>query len=447
MKRVAALVFSFLFIHCAAQNNSQGTVIDSMKAILHAAKEDTNKVKTLNNLSWELKQNNLDTAIAVCRQALKLAEQLKWQKGIASSHRKLGVFNWLKGDYSGALQCYFDALKINEAQDDKSGMFASYQNIAIIYNDLKQPKKSMHYYKMALMLAEKMKDKSRVGLTLGNIAGLYQSQKQFDTALVFYEKALAIEEELGNKNEIAREIGNIGNVYSAQNKHAKALEYAFRALKMFEELGDEWSVTLNQGNIGIIYGKMKNHRESEKYFYKALTFAVKMNALDYIKQYESQLSELYEETGQPALALLHYKKHIAARDSLYNEENLRNETQTEMNFEFDKKQSLLKVENEKQAAVAEESLKRERLRRNYLIAGFIVVLIFSLFILKAYRQKRKAHHIISEQKKQVENKNQIIEEKQKEIVSSINYAKRIQKALLPSDRYMNKNIERLKNKN
>jgi hypothetical protein len=40
-------------------------------------------------------------------------------------------------------------------------------------------------------------------------------------------------------------------------------------------------------------------------------------------------------------------------------------------------------------------------------------------------------------------KSKEVEEKQKEILDSIHYAKRIQKALIPSDKYIDKNLNRL----
>jgi hypothetical protein len=45
----------------------------------------------------------------------------------------------------------------------------------------------------------------------------------------------------------------------------------------------------------------------------------------------------------------------------------------------------------------------------------------------------------------IQQQKEVIQEKQKEIVDSIRYAKRIQQTLMPSDKYITKSIERLKN--
>ncbi|MDO9001740.1 MAG: hypothetical protein Q7W45_18380, partial [Bacteroidota bacterium] len=72
----------------------------------------------------------------------------------------------------------------------------------------------------------------------------------------------------------------------------------------------------------------------------------------------------------------------------------------------------------------------------YFIVGFGLVLILALFILRGYKQKQKANAIIITQKR-------LVDEKQKEILDSIHYAKRIQTALLPSEKYIEKSLQKL----
>src|ERR1700678_3178923 len=66
--------------------------IDSLEAVLKIAKEDTNKVNTLNNLAGRLRDINPDTSIILSSQALQLAEKIKWQFGIANAELSLGTF-------------------------------------------------------------------------------------------------------------------------------------------------------------------------------------------------------------------------------------------------------------------------------------------------------------------------------------------------------------------
>jgi uncharacterized membrane protein len=108
-----------------------------------------------------------------------------------------------------------------------------------------------------------------------------------------------------------------------------------------------------------------------------------------------------------------------------------------MNYEFEKKEAAARAEQEKKDAVAAEEKRRQEIVLYSVAGGFMLMLMFAVFVFRAYRQKRKANIEISEQK-------QIIEEKQKEILDSIHYAKRIQQSLLPSEKYIEKQIRKLR---
>ena len=74
----------------------------------------------------------------------------------------------------------------------------------------------------------------------------------------------------------------------------------------------------------------------------------------------------------------------------------------------------------------------------FLIAFLFMVIVAGVSF-RAFRHKQKANEIISHQKL-------LVEEKQKDILDSIRYAKRIQKSLLPTEKYIEKNIIRLSKK-
>jgi len=95
-----------------------------------------------------------------------------------------------------------------------------------------------------------------------------------------------------------------------------------------------------------------------------------------------------------------------------------------------------KAEQDKKDVIAKAELKQKENERNYFIVGFGLVLVLALFILRGYKQKQKANEIIATQK-------HLVDEKQKEILDSIHYAKRIQTALLPSEMYIEKSLQKL----
>ncbi len=134
-----------------------------------------------------------------------------------------------------------------------------------------------------------------------------------------------------------------------------------------------------------------------------------------------------------------FELEIKMRDSILNEENQKETVKKQMQYQYETQAKELKNEQQKKNIIAKAELKQKEKERNYFIAGFALVIALALFIFRSYRQKQKANLIITLQKTQVE-------ESRKEILDSIHYAKRIQKAHLPSDNYIEKNLNRLQKK-
>ena len=111
-----------------------------------------------------------------------------------------------------------------------------------------------------------------------------------------------------------------------------------------------------------------------------------------------------------------------------------------MQYDFDKKETQAKAEQDKKDAVAQAEKRKQQVILYSVIGGLGVVLLFALFIYRSLIQIRKKNILITEQKRK-------IEEKQKEILDSIHYAKRIQDAILPRESYIQKTLNRLMKKN
>ena len=76
----------------------------------------------------------------------------------------------------------------------------------------------------------------------------------------------------------------------------------------------------------------------------------------------------------------------------------------------------------------------------------LLVLVFSLFLLNRFRITQRQKLVIEEQKVLVDKAYENLHEKNKEVMDSINYASRIQRALLPSQKYIANNLIRLRKK-
>ncbi len=467
------------------QQNSQ---IDSLQQVLKSAKEDTNKVNALNNLSWYyMDAANYNESILCAEKALTLAQKISYKRGLVNAYSYLGQNYLSKGEFSHALENYNLEMKQYESYINKNGHAKNLSNIGNVYSDKGDYPQAIGFYLKALKIYESIQHKEGIASTFSNIGIVYSYQNNLDKTLEFFLKALKINEELQRKKGIANCLGNIGNTYYFQHNYTKALEYQFKALKLNEKIENKSGLSDNYGNIGIIYNdqsdsdfitqglqysdrfrlsthysfkalqlneelksqygiivnlvnigsaylKQKKYDQAENYCARSFTMAKENGYLQLVKETAQKLSETYEKKQNDKKAIEYYKIYIAARDSLLNEENTKKTVRLEMNFEFDKKEAAAKLEQEKKEAIATAESKKQKIIIASVCGILLLVLVFAIFVYRSYLQKQKANIEITKQK-------HIIEEKQKEILDSIYYARRIQQALLPTEKYIEKNLK------
>ncbi|HET6242906.1 MAG: hypothetical protein H0V01_14560 [Bacteroidetes bacterium] len=182
---------------------------------------------------------------------------------------------------------------------------------------------------------------------------------------------------------------------------------------------------------------MQKPREGKQWLEKSLLLSTGIGSNEIIKTTFEALTKNDSALGNYKSALGNYKMFILYRDSLINEENTRATIQQQMQYEFDKKEALLKEEQVRQTAIAEEESKRQRLFLILVGSIGIAVAVIAGIVFRSLRITRMQKSIIEKQK-------HLVEVKQKEILDSIHYAKRIQQSLLPTENYIGRNLKKLK---
>lgn len=410
---------------------------DSLKNVNSPPSEDTAGVNLLNELSWKsINTGDYEEALIKQKAALLLANKLHYLKGLARAFNNGGVINQHKGNYPEALRNHFAALRIREQIGDREGVANSYGNMGIIYYNQGNFSEALKNYLLTLEIKKTTGNKRGQASTYGNIGEVYRSQGKYTQALQSHFSALAIFRELKINKGIANAYNNIGAVYSNTHNDTAAYRYFMSSLKIRIEIDDKEGVTTAYNNLGTTALKLKKTAESKDFLQKALTIAMAIGSLEDIRESHYGLAEVDSAMGNYRQSLWHYKQFITYRDSLVNEDNSRKSIQSQMQYEFDKKEAADKLEQEKKNAIAAAEARRQRI---FLLAisGFgLLILGFAVFAYRSFLQKKRANEEITQQKT-------IIEEKQKEILDSIHYAKRIQQSLLPGNKYIDKTLKRL----
>lgn len=418
---------------------------------------------SLNNIGLIYKdQGDVVKALEYYNRSLKIQKEVGNMHGFSNSLNNIAQIYYNQGDIPKSLEYFGRSLKIKEETGDKLGIALSLNNIGSIYSNQGDTAKALDYYRRSLKIREETGDKPGIAESLNSIGVIYKDHGDNAKALEYFVRSLKIREETGNKKGVAQCFSNIGLIYSVQGTassagktrdelFSKALDYYGRALKIREELGDKQGVAFSLNFIGHIYYKQNNYSKAMEMSTKSLLISRELGYPENIQRNAQLLSDIYQKNNQPAKALEMYKLYIQMRDSIVNTENKKKSIRQQFRYEYEKKaaadsvvfaksQEIKNVEIAKQKA----EINAKRNQQYFLFGGLGLVIVFSGFMYNRFRVTQKQKRIIEEQKEMVEKQKLLVEEKQKEVLDSIHYAKRIQTALLPSEKYIEKNIRRLK---
>jgi tetratricopeptide (TPR) repeat protein len=407
------LFFSLLLIVAFSNAYAQNKQIETLFGMLETAKEDTQKVKILNDLNKKLRSvGKYDDALKYANEGKELSEKLKYKKGLATSYNNIGMVKYLQGYYSEALSNYFNslklweelsdqkniaylniaiavvydllgnypeslnayykALKICESIEDINGIAATYSNLGLIYEKLGKYDEALKNYNTAIFYGNKLENKNWIANIYGNIAKLFRLQAEKTTdknlknkllsdAMNYNLLSLEIREKMGDKHNIATLYSNISNLYHDMGDFEEANKYNFMALKLSEELGDNYGIALSNCNIGGVFLSKNNASEAKKYLDKSLAVSKQIESKEQLRQVYYYLSIADSALGNYKESLNNYKLFIAYKDSLINEENEKALLQKQLQYEFDKKEALSKAEFDKQQSLALAEIQKRQI--------------------------------------------------------------------------------------
>lgn len=476
---ITLLAFNYNPGPVKAQSNT-----DSLLTSLKILKEDTERVKVLNQLFLDFQYSDQLRAQNYLDQATEIAEKINFKSGLFECNMNQGFLAKDSGNYSQALFHFQISLSIANEINDNNGKAYSYNNIGVVHKITGNYPEALNNYFAALKIRESLGNKMGVAGCYGNIGIVYANQGDYKEALKNYYLCLKIMEEIGNMQGVAHSYNNIGLVQKSLGNSEEAIKNYFASLKIREEIGDKQGIAASYNNIGIIYSSLAQFDESLKYLFLALkinqqmqvrhgignslinlaqTYSA-MNKMHEAKEYYNQAIEILKELrskeglkhaysglmniekslGNYKSAFEYFELYSLYKDSLYNEETKKKTIESKMNYEFEKKEALALAEQEKKDAIVLEEKEKQRVILLSTGAGLFLMVIFAGYIFHSLKTTRKqkqlievAHDEISVQKVVVEKKNEEIATKNKDLTDSIHYAQRIQQAILTSEEYLN----------
>ena len=224
--------------------------IDSLNRALARSTSNEAKVNLLNDLAWEWKFDNADTARLYLNTAIHLSKTIDFPKGKAQAYNNFGVVETIHGNYPLAISYYQKALDIRKALDDQKGVASLLNNIGNLELEQEAYISALDYFKKSLEIRETLQDTFRMARVHYNISNTYEQMGNYLEAMDHVYAYLEIAEQLDKEDEIATAYNMLGNIKTELGEFEEAYLAYQKALDIRKKTDDGWGLSTVYNNIG-----------------------------------------------------------------------------------------------------------------------------------------------------------------------------------------------------
>jgi tetratricopeptide (TPR) repeat protein len=388
--------------------------LDSLvKAEKEYSKEDTTRVKLLNDIAFFQQYVDPAKGLPYAEKAIALATKINDEPGLARAYYVMGVDYLRMDQVSKTLEYLQKAAKMYESQKRLIDLARVYNTIGAAYlphNEHYQD--ALIYLNKAITILKAQGDKQYLPNSILNKALLYKRMDSVGPAIRHFNEVLGLFRQYmpANKQLEARIYSGLGDAYIefseaklratgfTGNKYDSAVYYVQKALDVFNELGSEDGKAGNYRRLGTVYLAQKKYSLALQNAIKANEIALEGGFLSMEADAITVISEVYAATGRYDSAFAYLKKYVVLNDSLLNDEKERELIQTEMQYNFDKKEDSLHFQN---ALLSQNNaLNKLRLRQQWLYSGGALVLLLGLGGFLYYRNRNKQVKLVLQLEKE-----------------------------------------------
>ncbi|HMC97801.1 MAG TPA: tetratricopeptide repeat protein, partial [Flavobacteriales bacterium] len=357
----------------------------------HGLKKQEGKALNLVGMGFANK-GQYDSSEHYLLMSSRVFEALHDHRDLAVTLNNLGNTASARGDLAQAIEYLTRGLKISEAIGDSSGMARVLGNIGVLYHMQEDYTNAMDYYQRRVVIAEAIGDKQCASEAYGNMAIIHLVQGDTAVALAGYEKSLAVSRELADSTMLATILFNVGRLLSDGGDFAGAMTRFEEGMRISELLGEKWCLAGGHEAMGSSFFQQGKLPRALAEGTRSLDLAREVGDVTILRDAANLLYRVHKALGDDREALALHEYYVALRDSVANDENKQEIMSQRFQYDFDKKEALLHVEQEKKDAIAAEELRLKSLQRNAFIGGFgLMILLAGVFFTQRNRiSKEKA---------------------------------------------------------
>jgi len=416
------LIVSIFFIVITAK---AGEAIDSLEYKMKQSK-GADRVNLLCDLCWEYRFISGDTALNYGNQALELAKQINYNKGVAQAYNDMGIIHVDRGSFINAMDFFNKSLIIRKNHNDSAGIASLYNKIGIVYQKqgklkealenaiqalkiyevLKQDlwigyclnniaiinynigdlSTSLDYHQRALIIRKKQNDSYGEAGSYSNIANVFLDMGDTALAIANYQKALQITRQIKQDESTAVMLTNLGAVYLSMGENQKALIFLTESLEIREKLEDQKAIASSMLKLGTVNMNLKRYPEAGVFLYKGLKIAMTIGVIEEEMQAFLEIAKWHAQQQMMDSAFVYLDYYTITKDSVYEQRLNQQIIDAQAKYDSDRKEQKLTL-LQQASKLTEISLKQRK--TEILLLVFVIISLVGAGIFLFYRRKQK----------------------------------------------------------
>ncbi len=403
MKKIITHLFIFsIFSNLVAQTNLI-KILQSADSIYYSNPDSSYKLSQIAEVEAlktndELNLANAKTYLARClllksslpeaqnklNEAITIYSKKNAQNDLAFCFKLKAILLKRVGKLEDAIKLEEQAIIIYTKTNNTKGLIGAFLNISIDYIETQQYQKAQNTFNEIEKLGTQLSKTNKYFLHQ-NKGKLYAELKRFDVAIEEYSLALQIANNYNMIDSKATILMELGKAYRLDNKFEKSKNY------------------LSQSELICVTNNLK-HELTQTY---------------------EEIILLHQATGNYGLAYNFLKLQNDLKNEIINVEKINKINELEKKLAIAQKEK--EIETEK---LNTQKAQTKSARLFYIIVAMTLIgIILIIMIVRIIKLNSE-----------IKIKNALLHQKQKEILDSIHYAKRIQQALLPNEKYIERVI-------
>jgi signal transduction histidine kinase len=394
MRRIIILIFLFFAsgLMSSAQQVKSDTAREHAKYLLEQL------AKRINTLPS-------DSAIVVQLSALKVATQLRMEPFILfKMNSRLGDLYRLQADFTSALKCDLQSLKLAESFEDNALKGSANNSIGIDYFRMKDLESALKFFSEGMRYRLKTNDSLAIADSYYNTGMVLELLKRDDEMKVAYHNALILFQCKKSCDGEADVYNGMAGFFYRRYQFDSATYYINKGLDKYAGCGNKEAFSFMSINLAGLLTIQKKYDQAILHIQQGIDAAKEIGALSQIHRGYKNLSEAYQAKGDFKNAYENRLQYEFFNDSIFNLEQAKAFKDVMTKYETEKKERLIE---QKEAEISIQNVRADRAdsQRNLFIVIAALALILLFLLLWLFFEKRRSAVLLNKQNKELQQLN------------------------------------------